>query len=286
MFVSESFLVGSAADHKAIVIEKTPDELAVYDPESDNILCTNHYQSTHFANQDLNKEQKDKSASIYRYERLKELMVRNYPLTPEKVATILRDRGGLRNTDIGNGNEKAVNQLIAHHSIIFSPDSLRVWVSTSPWQLGTFVCYDLKKIFGMQGLQKDIAVAENARNIHPDSFLYSTAYQDFLQFRKNKLALTLKQPVDTAITVKSNPRYYDAYRVAGDYCMQQRWWGSAINYYKAALQHEVATLTEKEAIEKKIAECQKKMQAGTAYLQGQAPIPINFLAHGAAMQSA
>src|SRR5690606_30708774 len=33
MFVSESFLVGSAADGKAIVLEKTPEKLAVYDPQ-------------------------------------------------------------------------------------------------------------------------------------------------------------------------------------------------------------------------------------------------------------
>jgi isopenicillin-N N-acyltransferase-like protein len=259
MFVSESFLVGSAADRKAVVIEKTPDELAVYDPQGDNILCTNHYQSTHFANQDLNKEQKDKSASIYRYQRLEELMNRSYPLTPEKVAAILRDRGGVGDKNIGNGNEKAVNQLIAHHSIIFSPDSLRVWVSTSPWQLGTYVCYDLKKIFGMHGLKHDSTVADNGRNIPADSFLYTQEYRDFLHFRVNKMALAQKGKVDTAMTVHSNPMYYDAYRVAGDYCKQNGWWRSAVNYYKAALQHEVATVTEQEAIEKKIADCQKKM---------------------------
>lgn len=260
MFVSESFLIGSAADHKAVVIEKTPDELEIYDPAGDNILCTNHYQSTHFANQVLNKEQKDKSASIYRYQRLQELMQRSYPLTPEKVAAILRDRKGLRDADIGNGNEKAVNQLIAHHSIIFSPDSLRVWVSTSPWQLGAYVCYDLKKIFSLHGLQRDTAVALNARNIAADSFLKSMAYQAFLNFRSNKLSLSRKGAVDTGLTVRSNPHYYDAYRVAGDYCRERGWWQAAINYYTAALQHEVATITEQEAIRKKIASCERKLQ--------------------------
>ncbi len=259
MFVSESFLIGSAADHKAIAIEKTPDELAIYDPESDNILCTNHYQSTHFAGQDLNKEQKDKSASVYRHQRLEELMEQAYPLTPEKVAAILRDRRGLHDADIGNGNEKAVNQLLAHHCIIFSPDSLRVWVSTSPWQLGTFVCYDLKKIFGMHGLQRDTAIAETSRTIAPDSFLYTQSYKDFLRFRANKLSLARKGPVDTSVTVHSNPLYYDAYRVAGDYCSSKGWWAAAISYYKTALRHEVATVPEREAIQKKISACEKKM---------------------------
>src|SRR5207244_7194957 len=31
MFVSESFLVASASDNKAVIIEKTPEELDVYD---------------------------------------------------------------------------------------------------------------------------------------------------------------------------------------------------------------------------------------------------------------
>src|SRR5690606_20452230 len=112
------------------IIEKTPGELHVYDPGMDNIQCTNHYQSKGFETQELNKEQKDKSASVYRYKRLQQLMSSNYPLTPNKMADILRDRKGIDGADIGTGNEKAVNQLIAHHSVIFQPDSLRMWVST------------------------------------------------------------------------------------------------------------------------------------------------------------
>ena len=259
MFVSESFLVGSAADHKAIIIEKTPKELAIYDPGTDNIQCTNHYQSSLFEKQQLNVEQKDKSASVYRYKRLQELMQQNYPLTPEKMAAILRDRKGINNADIGNGNEKAVNQLIAHHSIIFQPDSLRFWISTAPWQLGTYVCYDLRKIFSLHGLSQDKDVAEVSMNIAQDSFLNSVDYRHFVDFRKNKIALLMHQPVDTAQTVHSNPNFYDAYRVAGDYCKLNNWNAAAIKYYQLALTKEVATKDEREAIQKRIAECQKKM---------------------------
>jgi len=260
MFVSESFLVGSAADHKAILIEKTPDTLAIYDAGSDHLLCTNHYQSRLFQQQKLNKEQKANSASVYRYERLQELLQQNYPLTPEKVANILRDRRGLHNANIGDGNEKAVNQLIAHHSVIFQPDSLRMWVSTQPWQLGTYVCYDLRKVFALHGLQHDVEIADTALNIAPDPFLQTPEFRNFEIFRKNKLALLQKQPVDTAETVHSNPNFYDAYRIAGDYCKLNKWYTAAINYYTEALQHEVATVTERNAIQKKIAECKKKLK--------------------------
>lgn len=260
MFVSESFLVGSAADHKAVIIEKTPDTLAIYDPSSDHILCTNHYQSAFFDSQELNREQKERSASVYRYQRLQELMDRSYPLTPQKVAAILRDRRGLKDADIGEGNEKAVNQLIAHHSIIFQPDSLRMWVSTQPWQLGTYVCYDLRKIFALKGLHQDAEIADTLLNIAPDPFLYSGRFRDFMLYRQNKLAILRHRPVDTAVVVRSNPNLYDAWRIAGDYCLEQRWYAAARSYYSQALAREIATADEREAILKKIAECDEKMK--------------------------
>lgn len=63
MFVSESFLVASAADKKAVIIEKTPDDLDVYDPQKDFIVCTNHFQSKGLSVQKKNKEQMQESAS-------------------------------------------------------------------------------------------------------------------------------------------------------------------------------------------------------------------------------
>jgi hypothetical protein len=260
MFVSESFLVGSAADHKAVIIEKTPKDLDVYDPNTDNIQCTNHYQSKLFQDQKQNVEQKNVSASVYRYKRLQELMNNNYPLTPNKVAAILRDRRGIGNANIGEGNEKAVNQLIAHHSVIFQPDSLRMWVSTAPWQLGTYVCYDMRKVFAMHGMQHDVDVCDNTLNIAPDSFIYTTTFKNFLTFRKNKIALLQHQAVDTAEVVRSNPKHYDAYRIAGDYSKENKWYPAAINYYTQALKYEIATTTERDAIFDKIKWCEKKMK--------------------------
>ncbi|MBW7914224.1 MAG: peptidase C45 [Taibaiella sp.] len=260
MFVSESFLVGSAVDGKAVVIEKTPKELGIYDPAQDNIQCTNHYQAKAFDQQELNIEQKERSASVYRYKRLQELMAGNYPLTPQKMADILRDRKGLGNADIGNGNEKAVNQLIAHHSVIFQPDSLRMWVSTNNWQLGEYICYDLRKVFALQGLKKDTTIIETSLTIPADSFIYTRQFKDFLTFRANKMALLQGKAIDTAATVRSNPNYYDAYRIAGDYCVQQGWYKAALAYYQTALTKEIATVDEKEAIEEKIALCKKNIK--------------------------
>lgn len=210
----------------------------------------------------MNIEQKENSASIYRYQRLQELMQQNYPLTPQKMAAILRDRRGLQNKNIGNGNEKAINQLIAHHSIIFEPDSLRFWVSTAPWQLGAYVCYDLKKVFRINGLQNDVSVANNLLNIPADSFLATKAYNDFLLFRKNKMAWLHHKPVDTAEVIRTNPLFFDAYRIAGDYCKENKWYKSALAYYRQALQYEISTVEERKDIEEKIKVLRKSCNAG------------------------
>ena len=85
MFVSESFLVGSAADKKAVVIEKTPDSLDIYDPQKNFITCANHFQGPELSKLKANVEQMDQSAALYRYNRLSQLLQSNGKNTVEKT---------------------------------------------------------------------------------------------------------------------------------------------------------------------------------------------------------
>ena len=112
MFVSESFLIGSAADKKAVVIEKTPDSLDVYDPQHNYILCANHFQSKRLESSEANIVQMNESASPYRYQRLTQLMQQNGQNTVAKTISILRNHQGLNNKNIGLGNEKTLNHHI------------------------------------------------------------------------------------------------------------------------------------------------------------------------------
>jgi hypothetical protein len=260
MFVSESFMIGSAKDKKAIVIEKTPDTLDVYEAPGDVLLCANHYQSPLLKGQDKNVEQMKESASVYRYERLQQLVQQNEGLTPVKAAQILRDRSGLNGADIGNGNEKALNQLIAHHSIIFMPEQLKVWVSTNPWQLGTYVCYDLNKVFALKGLKQSREIADTVFNIPADTFLQTKAYTDFVQFRALKHHVMQHKPVQPELLVQLNPQYYDAWRLAGDAAVQQNQRDAAMRYYQTALTKEIATVPERKSIEEKIKKLQQPKQ--------------------------
>ena len=257
MFVSESFLVGSAVDNKAVIIEKTPDSLSVYDPNKNEILCTNHFQSATFWNSKPNVEQRQNSASVYRYKRLTELLAQNGKNTVQKTIDILRDYKGLNNADIGLGNEKAVNQFIAHHSIVFEPQKLKVWVSTAPWQLGEYVCYDLTKVFALKGMKQNQEIYEPALNIAADSFIYTPQFKKFEAFRNNKHKIMDGETVVPDSIVAENPNYYNSYVLAGDYLFKKKAYAKALPYYKKALQLEIATEGERQHIMSQIEKCRK-----------------------------
>ena len=260
MFVSESFLVASAADNKAVIIEKTPDTLDVYDPKSDHILCANHFQSKALVGSEPNIEQMKESASAYRYKRLQELLQEKEKNTVQNTVSILRDRKGLHDANIGMGNEKALNQLIAHHSIIFEPEKLLVWVSTSPWQLGEFVAYDLNKIFAMNGLQENHEIYDSTLTIAPDTFLLTQQFKNFEKYREYKHRIAEGEDVNTDSLVASNPQFYHAYVLAGDYCFKHEQFIGAIKYYEQALTKEVATKQEEAYIRQQITDIEKKLQ--------------------------
>ncbi|HEX4851587.1 MAG TPA: C45 family peptidase, partial [Puia sp.] len=259
MFVSESFLLGSAEDHKAVIMEKTPDSIGVYDPGKDYIVCANHFQSKELIHSSSNMEQMEGSASIYRYKRMMQLLDSNGKNTVEKTVAILRDRKGLQNEDIGLGNEKAINQLIAHHSIVFEPEKLLVWVSTSPWQLGKFMCYDLNKVFQLKGMKTDQEICDTSLTIPADPFLLTTQFRDFEKYRNYKQELQSDLPVNLDTFIETNPEFYHTYVLAGDYSYKHRQFAAALHYYQTALTKVIATRKEEDYIHAQIRNCTKKI---------------------------
>jgi hypothetical protein len=259
MFVSESFLIGSASDKKAALIEKTPDSIGVYDPNSNFIACANHFQSKTLLHSDGNIEQLNTSASPYRYKHLMQLLNNNKANTVQKTIAILRDSKGINGADIGMGNEKALNQFMAHHAIVFEPEKLKVWVSTSPWQLGQFVCYDLNKVFALKGMKKDREIIDSNLTIAADPFLKTKAYRDLVAYRNILERISDDKKVNADSLIITNPNYYNAYVAAGDYSFKQQQFKKARGYYKRALTKVIATKPEEEAVKQKIIKCDKKL---------------------------
>ena len=71
VFVSESILVGSANDKNAVIIEVSPENFGVYKVlNSSQLVCTNHFQSEAYKDDERNQKQIAVSHSKYRYEKL------------------------------------------------------------------------------------------------------------------------------------------------------------------------------------------------------------------------
>ena len=260
-FVAESLLIGSAADHKAVIIEKAPDKMDVYETNEPEIICPNHFQGSAFTADDINMNNIKESTSLYRFKRMKQLIDRDTAINYMKAAEILRDQKGMDDKDIGFANEKSINQLMAHHSIIFKPEDELVWVSTAPFQLGKFICYDLNKVFRQYNtLSSNTAINEDALTIPADTFLQTPVYLDYLAYMKEKEIIQkgIKSnvsiaPQELSDFVHYNPEYYFTYELVGDYYKSKHAEDSAAVYYSKVLDKEIATLDERNQISKNLA---------------------------------
>jgi len=269
VFVSESIMVGSAHDKKAVLIEVSPNNFGVYEvPNSnDQLLCSNHFQSAELKNDKRNLYQIENSHSKYRYEKLVEDFNEHPKINPNIAAEILRDREGLNNLPIGYGNEKALNQLLAHHGIIFKPEQKLVWVSANPYQMGEFVCYDLNKIFGKRNRDSIYSLAQTQLDIPADPFLQTQAYKNYEQFRieDRKMDSFLKNKTDLPAGFAENyqslnPDYWVVYYKIGQYFYDKKEYAKAKPHFEKALTKEITTLPARKEIEKKLKKTNRKLQ--------------------------
>ena len=258
-FVSESILIGSAKDGKTAIIEKSPEKTVLFTgKEANRLICTNHYQSEEFSKDERNMENIRTSDSPYRFARLTELINENLPINVSKAASILRDHKGLQNTDLGLANEMAINQFIAHHSVIFQPEKRLMWVSTSPWQCGKYVAYDLNKIF-KDTIDWQHEIYSSDLTIPEDKFIDTPEFQHLLTYKKLTPLLLKKirkkEKIEESVLKTyqaSNPSLYYVYEVIGDYYEGMQQPQQAIAYWQQALKRPIPKLQEKERIQQKI----------------------------------
>ncbi|MBJ2173080.1 acyl-CoA--6-aminopenicillanic acid acyl-transferase [Aureibaculum sp. A20] len=266
VFVSEAILVGSAKDHKAVTIEVSPNNFGVYEvANTSQLLCSNHFQSDAYANDENNIKQKAESHSQYRYERMEELLSENNKINPKKAVSILRNTKGLHDKDIGYGNEKALNQLLAHHGIVFQPDQLKVWISTNPYQLGEFVSYDLNKVFEKfehQNFEENIS--EEQLLIPADDFIKTEAYRNYELYRqlRHELMAVINAKGNASSELlkeleSTNPEYWEVYELVGKYYYEKGYDAAALIEFKKALTKEITTVPDRERIEKYVRKIEK-----------------------------
>lgn len=242
-FVSETLMIGSAIDKKAVLIEKSPTKLGVYENPSDVLVCSNHYQSNTFAHSKVNVENIANSDSKYRFNRMLELLQSKKTIDPTNAVNILRDQHGFNNDTLGMGNPRAINQLLAHHSVVMQPQSSLFYISTNNFQLGEFLGYNLKQIIS----SKKIAYTDS---VITDTFLSSQAYKKFKDFNKTKKEISAYlmfdkplrlSPEEIHTFISNNSESYITYEQLGKYFIKKKKYQDAEKYLSIGLTKTLAS---------------------------------------------
>ena len=193
----------------------------------------------------------EENVTTYRFNRVEELLVGQDKFNETDFANLLRDNKGLGNADIGIGNEGAVNQLIAHHSIIFKPAQKEFWISTKPFQLGAYLAYQLDSIFVKPHFT--CSARDIVQHSIPADFLFlSTKYQQFLKYKTTIDSIHTGASINEAAFIATNPKYFSTYEILGDYSNAMNMPTDARKYYSQALKCFVPNKYERKRIEDKM----------------------------------
>ena len=259
IFISEQFLIGSAEDNKMVSIEKTKNEQIVYSSRGSFLASTNHFQSEKL----FDKDAKEKTASGYRMDRINELVDSTSVFLPEDMVALLRDKKGLNGKDIGLGNQKSINQLIAHHGVVFHPATKTMWVSTYPYQDGAFVAYNLDYVFNNAGKFNKQGYSMSEQNIAADSVFISNELYKYYSY-KNIIntpfsELNIKDYGDVDAIIKLNRESFSIYEYMGDYNFYKEDIKAARMWYGWALIKEIPTEKQRQKLKEKLKEIEKTL---------------------------
>jgi hypothetical protein len=173
---------------------------------------------------------------------------------------ILRDQYALNNDSLGMGNPRAINQLQAHHSVIILPESQQFYISTTDFQLGKFIGYDLQKSFA-----KKFAVVGDT--LPSAAFIATAGYQKYKLFKKIKKEITDYLLFDTKLSMSENEvncfrtlnnESYVTHTLLGKYYLKKGNKKMAKESFLKALSKKVASKQEENEIKELIKACQRK----------------------------
>lgn len=149
MFITDIFVILDASG-KLYRVEKSPARFAVRE-ETGPTAIANHLITQEFENDQANRRRMLELTTVARETRARELIQRLNPKDgniEEKVLAILRDKGvDDRGQPLHLGNRRAIDSLIAAHSIVYNAETGVLFVSQGPAVAGPFLGYNLAKSF-------------------------------------------------------------------------------------------------------------------------------------------
>jgi predicted choloylglycine hydrolase len=144
VFVSTIWLVGSRADGKFVVVEKTPGATNVREAAGDSIVCPNHFETAGLKDSPRNTNYMAEATSVSREKRMLELIQTNYgKIGAVQAVNILRDRDLPGGIFAGDGHRGSLNAFIATHAVVMDLSDGIFWAASPPNQIGKFVAFDM-----------------------------------------------------------------------------------------------------------------------------------------------
>lgn len=168
--VSHLLLLADAAGD-VVVMERAPGEPAfVRRPEGDRIALTNHFEGP-WANDPANLAVQQQSSTVPRRQRLDEILSNlRGPSSVERAVEILRDKLGPGGEPLALGDRRAIDALIATHSVVMDLSERSLWVGEGPHVAGRFVRFELDRLLD-PGFEPSPSAPEPVVSIAADPIL-------------------------------------------------------------------------------------------------------------------
>ena len=248
VFVSTLWLVGSRADGKFVVVEKTPTATEVREAEGDSIICPNHFETPGLKDDALNTNYMAEATSLSRETRLGELLrAAHGAISAPQAVEFLRDRKLPGGEFAGNGHRATLNALIATHATVMDLTAGIFWAASPPRQLGEFVAFDVN----------DFSRELTDRTLPADATLASGEYEHAKQAQQclAKGQLALKSQDGQAALARAelaeqlNPRFYQNAALRGRALLALHRNDEAAKSFALALTEHPAFLKERQQLE-------------------------------------
>ncbi len=131
----------------AVVVERVPGRaMFVREMKGQTLPLTNHLEGPD-ANDPKNLAVRANSSTLARRARLDEIISNlRAPVSVKDAVAILRDKTGRRGKTLPLGDRRAIDALIATHSVVMDNTARALWVSEGPHVSGRFVRFNLRQL--------------------------------------------------------------------------------------------------------------------------------------------
>jgi hypothetical protein len=262
-FITDIFVLLDTKTGELFRIEKSPQITEVIPLKGPSVVV-NHLISPHFANDRVNVFRREQLTSVFRGERAKKLLKDPVFKTAKRsrdlelpILKIIRDKGADKNgKPLTLGNRRAIDALIATHSVVYNSDEQILFVSQGPALSGAFTGFDLKKSFAerrpvfARNLPRDNVTEEQFDQVHVTNKMLKAVNASILHGRCDEALVGLK-----TIPMANSFSYFEAMGDYESHCQNRR--ENAAKYWQQAMDLQPAYPREVARIKKKLSEAVK-----------------------------